>query len=77
MKKKTFQGEIARDKTQTYVWGDVKRSKREEITGKHPFLFSLEFQRFELRLHFIFCPFIGVYYASRSLTDRLKVIASI
>ena len=33
MKKKTFQGEIARDKTQTYVWGDVKRSKREEITG--------------------------------------------
>ena len=50
MKKKTFQGEIARDKTQTYVWGDVKRSKREEITEKHPFLFSLEFQRFELRL---------------------------
>lgn len=50
MKKKTFQGEIARDKTQTYVWGDEKRSKREEITEKHPFLFSLEFQWFELRL---------------------------
>ena len=50
MKNKTFQGEIARDKTQTYVWGDVKRSKREEIRRKATFLFSLEFQRFELRL---------------------------
>ena len=50
MKKKTFQGEIARDKTQTYVWGDVKRSKREEIRRKATFLFSLEFQWFELRL---------------------------
>ena len=56
MKKKTFQGEIARDKTQTYVWGDLKRSKREEITEKYPFLFSLEFQQFELD-SFHFLPF--------------------
>ena len=56
MKKKTFQGEIARDKTQTYVWGDLKRSKREEITEKYPFLFALEFQQFELD-SFHFLPF--------------------
>ena len=77
MKKKTFQGEIARDKTQTYVWGDVKRSKREEITEKHPFFIFFGISTVWIKTHFIFCPFIGIYYASRSLIDRLKVIASI